>query len=366
MVEYFLIEIYILMIMAIVMFATSILIFYLGHKKGTPNTILWVLFTFTRGIHWLVESISDYYEQVLEIEIYIFSRIELFTAFSSSFILLAACLEYNGMIRRHLGKLIVLILSVFPLYWILTVDEDTKEEFEMNYIVKGDIVTSEIFRFSYGFFIPLVSIVALIFTYFYYFYETRKGKIFYNPKLLKTTLILIIIILIFSIFEGFDYYEEQGLELVFISLRAISLTFFIIIPLIVVFTYDLGLQKFLIIEHSGVPLLVYSFETKSDISDEHSLLTSGFVAAIIGFSTELTQKESGFLSVQSNYLYYIITKTETKIYALQSILKNKYLENQFFEVAKEIDKSLASVSKPTELNITQAKEIIDHNFSPFY
>jgi len=366
MVEYFLIEIYILLTMAIVMFATSILILYLGYKKGTPNTILWVLFTFIRGIHWLVESISDYYEQVLEIEIYIFSRIELFTAFSSSFILLAACLEYNGMIRRHLGKFIVLILSIFPLYWILTIDEDTKEEIEEIYIVKGDIITSELFRFSYGFFIPLISIITLICTYLYYFYETRKSKIFYNPKLLKTTLILIIIILIFSIFEGFDYYEEQGLELVFISLRAISLTFFIIIPLIIVFTYNLGLQKFLIIEHSGVPLLVYSFETKSDISDELSLLTSGFVAAIMGFSTELTQKESGFLSVQSNYLYYIITKTETKIYALQSILKNKYLEDQFFQVAKEIDNAIANVSKPNDLNIIQVKTIIDQYFASFY
>ncbi len=366
MVEFYLIEIYVLLTMAIIMFITSIGVLYLGHKKGTPNTVLWALFIFCWGLHWLAESTSDYYEEILDIELLLFTQLELSTAFISSFILLAACIEYNGMMRRHFGKLIALISSILPLYFIITIDEDTLEKIEKITIVKTDVISTELFRFLYGFVLPVISIIALICTYIYYHYQSRKGKIFNNPKMLKITLILGFIIFIFSIFNGFDYYEEQGLEIVFISFRAITLAFFIIIPLVIVFTFDLGLQKFLIIEHSGVPLLVYSFDTKTDVSDEHSLLTSGFVAAIMGFSTELTHIESGFLSVQSNYLYYIVTKTETKIYALQSILKNKYLENQFFQATKEIDKSIAVISDPNELNKTQVKEIIDHNFVSFY
>ena len=184
--------------------------------------------------------------------------------------------------------------------------------------------------------------------------------------MLNLNTLLAILIFVFSIFNGFDYCEEQEIEIIFISLRAISLAFFIIIPLVVVFTFDLGLQKFLIIEHSGIPLLIYSFESNSITSDETSFLTSGFLTAIMGFSSELTHQESGFLSIQSNYLYYIIRKTDTKIYALQSISKNKYLENQFFQVAKQIDSVIANVTKASDINQSHMKEIIDNNFSSFY
>ncbi|TFG28012.1 MAG: hypothetical protein EU532_06280 [Promethearchaeota archaeon] len=366
MVEFYVIEIYVLLTMAILMFIMSIGVLYLGHKKGTPNYILWALFMFSWGLHWLSESMADYYEEVLDIELLLFSQLELFTAFISSFILLAACLEYNGMLRRHLGKIIALVSSILPLYFIMTINEDTLEEIEEIYIMRGEYVSTELFRFLYGFILPLISIIALFCTYLYYYHQSKKGKIFYKPKMLKTTMILAILIFIFSIFNGFDYCEEQEIEVIFISLRAISLAFFIVIPLVVVFTFDLGLQKFLIIEHSGIPLLIYSFETKSDVSDEKSFLTSGFLTAIMGFSSELTHQESGFLSIQANYLYYIIRKTGTKIYALQSISKNKYLENQFFQVAKEIDTEIGNISKASDINQIHMKQIIDNNFSTFY
>lgn len=58
--------------------------------------------------------------------------------------------------------------------------------------------------------------------------------------------------------------------------------------------------------------------------------------------------------------------TEKKIYALQSISKNKALVNKFFQVANEIDKSIDNVSETSEVNINQLKEVIDNNFSAFY
>ena len=366
MVEYYVIEIYVLTIMAIIMFITSIGVLSLGHKKGTPNMILWSLFIFSWGLHWLMEGIADYYEEILDIELIIFSQLELVTAFISSFILLAACLEYNGMLRRHMGKIIALISSILPLYLIITINEETLDDIEDIYIIRGEVVTTELFRFLYGFVLPLIAIITLLCTFLYYYYQTKKGKIFYNPKVLKINLILAILIFIFSLFNGFDYYEEQELEIVFISLRAITLSFFIILPLIIIFTYDLGLQKFLIIEHSGIPLFAYSFETKSVATDDVSFLTSGFLSAIIGFSEGITARESDSLSIHSNYLYYIITKKEKKIYALQSISKNKSLVKHFFQVANEIDKTVADVKEASDVNINQLKEIVDNNFSAFY
>ena len=107
------IEIYVLLTLSMVMFGCSFIILFLGHKRGTPNIILWTLFPLVRGIHWLIEAMADYYEEILEIELFIFTRLELFTAFCSSFILLAVCLEHNGMIRRPIGKVITLIASKF-------------------------------------------------------------------------------------------------------------------------------------------------------------------------------------------------------------------------------------------------------------
>jgi hypothetical protein len=366
MVEYYEIEIYVLLIMAIIMFITCVGVLFLAHKKGTPNMILWALFIFSWGLHWLSEAIADYYEEVLENEMFIHSQMELVTAFISSFILLAACLEYNGMLRRHMGKIIALISSILPIYFILTLNEKTLEDIEDQYIIRGDIISTEVPRFLYGFILPLIAIIALLCTFLYYYYQTRKGKIFYNPKVLKINIILAVFIFVFSLFNGFDYFEEDELEIVFISLRAITLSFFIILPLIIIFTYDLGLQKFLIIEHSGIPLFAYSFETKSATKDDISFLTSGFLSALIGFSEGITERESDTLSIHSNYLYYIITKKEKKIYALQSISKNKPLVKLFFQVSNEIDKSLANVKEANDVDINQLKEIIDINFSAFY
>lgn len=363
------IEIYLLLTMAIIMFGTTVGIVFLSKKKGTPNMIMWGLFTFSRGILWLIESIADYYEEVLNLEAIepFFDRAEIFTAFVSSFLLLAACLEYNGMIRRHMGKLIVLIMSIFPLYYILMIDYETLEELEDTYVIKGDIVSSELFRFSYGFILPLISIFAIIGTFLYYYHQTRKGKIFYNSKMLKITLILVILIILFLIFEGFEYYEDQDTGILFVGLSAIPLAFFIILPLIIVLYHDLGLQKFLIIEHSGLPLFQYDFMKKTAISDEDNILilTSGFLSAIVGFSEQLANKETGFLSIKSSYLYYIVRKTESKLYALQSILSNKKLKNQFFNVADMIDDFALTINKISEEEIINVKEILHTSFSTF-
>ena len=363
------IEIYVLLTMAIIMFGTTIGIVFLSKKKGTPNMIMWGLFTFSRGILWLIESIADYYDEVLNLNALepFFDRLEIVTALISSFILLAACLEYNGMIRRHMGKIISLLLSILPLSFVIMIDYETLEELEDTSIIKGDIVSTELFRFSYGFILPLISIIAIIGTFLYYYHQTRKGKIFYNSKMLKITLILVILIFLFLIFEGFEYYEDQDIGILFLGLSAIPLAFFIILPLIIVLYQDLGLQKFLIIEHSGLPLFQYDFMKKTAISDEENVLflTSGFLSAIVGFSEQLANKESGFLSIQSSYLYYIVRKTKSKLYALQSILYNKKLKNQFFNVADIIDDFTLTINRISKEEITDVKEILDTNFSTF-
>jgi len=334
-----------------------------GNKRGTPNIILWSLFPFIRGLHWLVESIAEYYDEILDKEMIICDQLELITAFCSTFILLAACLEHNGMIRRPIGKIVILLVALYPIYLLFTIDEDTLEEIEDVVFFRWGAMETDIFRFLYGFVLPLISILILISLYIYYYYETKQEKINFNPKVKRSTIIIVILIFIFSIFEGFDYFEETDLEIIFIGLRGITLAFFVAIPLLVIFTQDLGLQKFLIIEHSGLPLYRYDFMRKAQISDEDDAW--GFVSAIVSFSEQLAHKESGFLSIKSSYLYYIVRKTKSKLYALQSILSNKDLENQFFTAVEKIDDFTSPGDKITNDVRIQFKDIIDTCFSSF-
>ena len=360
-------EIYILFIMSMAMFICSVIIFVFGYKRGTPNIILWTLFPFIRGLHWLVESMAEYYDEILDKEMMILDQLELITAFCSSFILLAACIEHNGMIRRPIGKIAILIVAIIPFYLLFTIDEDTLEKFEDDVFFRWRDMQTDIFRFLYGFVLPLISILILISIYIYYYYETKQEKINFNPKVKRSTIIIVILIFIFSIFEGFDFYEDDPFEIIFIGLRGITLAFFVAIPLLVIFTQDLGLQKFLIIEHSGLPLFRYDFMRKAQISEEDdvSFLASGFVSAIVSFSEQLANRESGFLSIKSSYLYYIVRKTKSKLYALQSILSNKDLENQFLNAAEKIDDFTSTGDKITDDVRIKFKGIIDTCFSSF-
>ena len=360
-------EIYILLTMSIVMFGCSIVILYLGYKRGTPNILLWTLFPFVRGLHWLVESISDYYEEILEIELFIFTRLELFTAFCSSFILLAVCLDHNGMIRRPIGKIIALAVAILQLYFLAFGSGNLIEEIDDTTIWLGSGVTTEPFRLSYGFYLPIISIIVLVGIYFYYVYQANKGNINFNPKVKRSTFMLVVLIFLFSLFEGFDYYEESELEIIFIGLRAITLSFFLIIPLIVILSQDLGLQKFFLIEHTGAPVFAYNFQEKSviGIEDEVSHLTSGFVSAIMNFSGVLSEKESGYLAVQLSYLYYIILKTKSKLYAIQTILTNRHLKNKFLNTIEKMDVLTSTIHQSSDIALGQVKEILDTNFSTF-
>ena len=360
-------EIYILFTMSMVMFVCSFFILFLGHKRGTSNIYLWAVFPFIRGLHWLVESMAEYYDEILDKELMILDQLELITAFCSSFILLAACLEHNGMIRKPIGKVAILLVSILPIYYLITTDEDTLEEIGDIYIFRWGEMQTDIFRLLYGFILPLIAIMILTGIFFYYYYHTKKGNINFNPKVKESTIVLCILIFIFSIFEGFDYYEDTDLEIIFIGLRGITLAFFIIIPLIIILSQDLGIQKFFLIEPSGTLVFAYNFQERLAIpvEDDISRLTSGFVSAIMNFSGVLSEKESGFLSVQLSYLYYIILKTESKLYALQTILTNRHLKNSFLNTIEKMDVLTSTIHQSSDVALDQVKEILNTNFSIF-
>jgi len=360
-------EIYILLTMAIVIFACSIFILLFGYKRGTDNIILWTAFPLVRGLHWLVEALANYNEEILDREMMIFNQLELITAFASSFILLAACLEHNGMIRKPFGKLAILLIAIYPFYLLFTINEDTLEEIEDVVLFRWGEIQTDIFRFQYGFLLPLTAIIILIGVFLYYYYHTRKGHINFNPKVMRSTIVICVLIFVFSIFEGFDYYEDSDIEIIFIGLRGISLAFFIIIPLIVILSQDLGLQKFFLIEPSGNLVFAYNFRISLAIPVEDNLssLTSGFVAAIMDFSKTLLGKESGVLSVQLGYLYYTIFKTKSKLYAIQSILTNRHLKNSFINTMEKLDVLTSTIHQSTDVALDQVKQILDTNFSIF-
>ncbi len=350
--------------MSLVMFGTAAGILYLGQRKGTHNILLWALFPLVRGIHQLIEFIADYNEMVLGKQYFFFDRMEIFTGFCATFVLLAACLEFNETIKKPYGKLIVLFIALIPLYYLLTVGNAELEKLEDQILFEGFFATSDPPRLLYGFVLPLISALVIIGAYFYYQYQVKKEKIVHNPKILRTTVIIVVLILLFSFFEGFDY-EKQ--ELIFTLFRAISLSLFIIIPLIIIFTEDLGLQRFFIIEDSGLPLYIYNFQSKEPVSSEDlSFLVSGFLTAILNFSDEISTERGGFLSIRSQYLYYSLLKRNRKIYALQSIIFTKNLESAFFDAVRQIDIFTAEMENKMIKSNIQLSEIIDKNFLTFY
>ncbi|MFX0210147.1 MAG: hypothetical protein ACFFDT_29465, partial [Candidatus Hodarchaeota archaeon] len=255
----------VLLIMTFLMVGATIGILYYGNKRGTPNTVVWAAFPFLRGIHWLIEYIADITETP-ENAIF-FDRLELALAVCSSCALLAAALEFNGTIPRPWGKLTAGFCAFTPLYFLLILPNEVIYEIEETTLFEGFLFISDPFRFLYGFLLGIVAALGLLLTFIYQNYQ-KEGNNTLDPKLKRITQALVFLLLFFAFFEGLDYEEDPFIEQIFIALRAVSLMVFIIVPVLVILSSELGLKHFLIIEDSGVPLLAYNFETKSEVTDD--------------------------------------------------------------------------------------------------
>ncbi len=349
------------------MVGATIGIFYFGNKRGTPNTVLWAAFPFLRGIHWLVEYIADISETP-GTAIY-FDRLELALAVCSSCVLLAASLEFNGTIPRPWGKLTAGFCALTPLYFLLILSDEVIIGIEDTKLFEGFLFISDPFRLLYGFLLPIIAALGLLFTYLYQNYQ-REEENPLDPKLKRITQVLVFLLLFFSLFEGLDYENQLSVEQLFVALRAVSLTLFIIVPVLVILSSDMGLKHFLIIQDSGILLFAYDFETNSETKDNSTVLTAGLLTALISFAKNVS-KVGNLLKIHSNNLFYIILKKEDKIYAIQSILYRRDLETQFTETTIKLTELLADTDDKLlrlgkfTVDINNVEKLINSGFTGF-
>ncbi len=208
-----------LVLTGVLMLITGFVIIYLGKKREVPNTILWSLFPIFHGLHELVDFFEGNQAP------FILERFGIFFAISSSFFLLAATIEFNGAITQPIGKLIALIGIIIASYFIFILPENlieyiTHHEFDLG------LLQFTILRFFHGFFMTILSILSVLFSFLYLKWNSNRDFITIDPKISYLTVFSIILLSFYAFFEGFNFKNE-----LFIIFRAVSMSMFIIIPL---------------------------------------------------------------------------------------------------------------------------------------
>ncbi len=350
------------LVMAILMFVSTIIIIHLGRKHRTPNTILWAILPLFRGLEWLIEVFADYSAEILSIEPpFITDRLEIVFSFCVSIIILAACLEFNGLIYRPIGKIAAILVSVLPIVLIFVLSSSLVEEIESSTMFEGLLFTSDPFRFLTGFLIPVFVILILLFSHIYYEQQVKHDKIFKDESMRAKVIMISIIIFITAFAKGFDYEYN---EILFVLLRGITMTLFVILPLFIILSTDFGLQIFLIIQNNGIPIFAYDFKTEKEVHFENKTsLVGGFLSAILSFSSKITDNLGKFLTIHSNNLYFFIKNTQTNIYSLQSVIFSKELENKTIKVIRQITERIAEKTELSEFEQLQIVSILKKEYA---
>lgn len=208
-----------LIVIGVLMILTGFIIIYFGKKRDLPNTILWSLFPIFHGFH----EFADYLESLQAP--FIVERFGIFFVISSSFLLLATTIEFNGAIAQPIGKLIALIGISIATYFIFILPEDFIE-FIMHHEFDLGLLQITILRFFQGFFMTILSIFSLLLSLLYLKWISIRDFITIDTKISYLTAFSIILLSFYAFFEGFNFSNE--LLTIF---RVVSMAFFLIIPL---------------------------------------------------------------------------------------------------------------------------------------
>ncbi|MHA2170484.1 MAG: hypothetical protein ACXAB7_11375, partial [Candidatus Kariarchaeaceae archaeon] len=240
---------WVILFQSILMFIISALVFILGKKRGTYNLLLWTAIPLIRGFHWLLEFFLDWIEDSGRDFPFFLERTELALGFLSSMFILAACFEFNDFVPSPYGKLVAGSLGVPFFYFLFVLSEDNFVLVEDQEFFSDFVLTSDPYRIVFGLAIPLIaSMVLLIPVLITLFSKGKQSMVYQSTSSLKTTILLGLVLIPFSIFEGFD--NNSGL---YNGMRSVSLAIFSVLPLLVIYSTNLGLYKFFIIESSGIP-----------------------------------------------------------------------------------------------------------------
>lgn len=335
------------------MMITGIAVIIFGSVKHTQNAWLWATFPIAHGIHELLEFF------ILTFQLpFFWERVELSMAVLSAAALLAAVIEYNNTISSPIGKLTGLGTFITATYFIFTLTENGIEHDGTPMFMIGSII-AEPFRFFFGTFVILLAIVFLIISIVKTHYQEKRTKKRENIKYLWTSIIMVIVLLIFALVEGFDSTNS-----IFVSFRGITLSFFILIPIFVVLTSETGLQNLIILDESGVLLYQYDFIKKTVSLSNDVILSAGFLAAITSYSKEVLHGDNSF-TLRSKQYYFSLIKSQGRIFTIQTRIYNRSLEKNFILLPKMIQKSLESLTQSKIEENTELNQRIAAHFEHF-
>lgn len=347
----------ILLIIGSIMLVCGILVGYFGIKRGIPNAILWSLFPILHGFHEFAEYFLNEFNAPFIVE-----RFELIFAFGSSFALLAASIEFTGGFLKPSGKIAGLSGFLIITYIVLIIPEVTLEEIhDLNWPVGLLLIT--FWRFLFGFILVIISAASIIASYF----ALKRKKVSISSKMKITTSISAILLCIFSVFEGF-----KSDNVIFIGLRGFTLSFSVLVPVLVVFSSKLGIQHILIINKGGTLLHGFSFNEDRNIfsmeseKDQHeAILSAGFIAAITGYSSEIL-KGGESTTIRSENVYLVMVKKNDLIYTLQSINTNKNLRQSISNFMEQIHEEVKDKTSIHEVDDQKIDIAIRKNFATYY
>ncbi len=330
-------EVLSVLIIGIIMTLSGIVVFILGQKRGIRNSWLWASFPIFHGFHEFVDFLLENYTLPI-----FFERLELAFAFISSFALLAASIEFVGVISNPTGKVSAGVGLLSMGYVIFAIPAEELEA--LNEIV---ILSSDLFRFFFGFLLVMFAVLAIFGSYLYLVLSKKSDEI--TKSISQTSIISSILLIIFAIFEGFNSTSP-----IFIIFRAISLSLFVIIPAYIVLTSKLGLTRLLVMNKDGMLLYGYNFLrmkcllcNEEGYESDKELLMSSFLAALSGFTSELSEIDKTF-NLESNNLYFVLTQRDDIIYVIQSRNYSKQLEVDFFSLTKKIHEEMKTVREYSE------------------
>ncbi len=351
-----------LLIIGTVMIASGFFLLYMGRKRNVPNFWLWAVFPIFHGLH----EYAEYFVEENFTTLFSLERIELLLAFTSTFILVAAAIEFNGFVSAPLGKTHALFGLAFITFFLFVVPDSI---IQSTYAIRWQIfvLKTDFFRIFYGFILVIAAALIMLLSLIYRQLQAKHGTITLVPHIKQVTYISVILLLIFSIFEGFE--SENA---VFLSLRGISLLVFtVVVPSFVILSSKLGLQTLLVIDQSGNLIYAYDFPKEknifefSDTADNQAILMAGLLAALSSFSEEILKIKESF-SIKSGDSYFTLVKENGMIFAINSLQHTSLLDTKLKEFAAQTYQFIREKQDYLEVNATFLDKKITEFFSLLY
>ncbi len=324
------------------MFIGGFVILFIGLKRRVKNALLWALYPIIHGPHEFVDYAIEDLGAPESLE-----RYAAFLAVTSSFVLLAAAIEFLGAPPSPYGKIAGISGGLLFGYILFIVDEETFEALNSG-ILNFGLLHSDILRLLHGFVLIDASALIILLSYFMLWRKAGRKLLTLDRQLPRTVILSVVTLVFFSIFEGFDS-DDPG----FVLMRAITLFFFIIIPAIAIYFTKPGLQSLLVVNAlTGELLFGYNFYTYASFGEigigpaveTHWINTASFLSALATFAS-FDQKMGRLTQMKSDRANFALASKDNVIASLDSRSYTRGLHKSLTEFVEKIAPVLEDVTK---------------------